>query len=240
MQNLPTIKSSSRRSYGSVVEAPLVSGGLPHVLTPGSLKRSLLRVRLGSAFASRSFRPIEMSSQRRMRGAVHAMAQNEAHSNCHRRRQEQAPVGFQHGPAPTAHSGLWSKKGVQGECLLRLKKCGRYFAGPIAPLIDGCMRSLSAPRRSAILQWDPVGHRTSTRLSMRSWPTSCSSSSTSGRRSTSRRPALTPRWTPERVRLPRQRCLAADRVTVACAHVRPVVATALGRSHAVGATEGGQ
>ena len=25
---------------------------------------------------------------------------------CRRRRQEQAPVGFQHGPAPTAHSGL--------------------------------------------------------------------------------------------------------------------------------------
>jgi hypothetical protein len=127
-----------RRSYGSVVEAPLVSGGLPHVLTPGSLKRSLLRVRLGSAFASRSFRPIEMSSQRRMRGAVHAVAQNEAHSNCHRRRQEQAPVGFQHGPAPTAHSGLWPKKGVRGEGLVRLEVDERNFAGPIAPLLPGC------------------------------------------------------------------------------------------------------
>ena len=142
--------SRIRRSYGSVVEAPLVSGGLPHVLTPGSLKRSLLRVRLGSAFASRSFRPIEMSSQRRMRGAVHAVAQNEAHSNCHRRRQEQAPVGFQHGPAPTAHSGLWPKKGVRGEGLVRLEVDERTGAGPIAPLIDCQASSPSVPRRSAL------------------------------------------------------------------------------------------
>ena len=142
--------SMGRRSYGSVVEAPLVSGGLPHVLTPGSLKRSLLRVRLGSASASRSFRPIEMTSQRRMRGAVHAVAQNEAHSNCHRRRQEQAPVGFQHGPAPTAHSGLWPKKGVRGEGLVRLEVDERTGAGPIAPLIDCQASSPSVPRRSAL------------------------------------------------------------------------------------------
>ena len=75
-------------------------------------------------------------------------------------------------------------------------------------------------------------------------PTSGSRSSTSGRRSTSRRSAPTPRWTPERARLPRQRCLAADRVTVACQSHVPMcgrrVPTALGRSHAVGATEGGQ
>ena len=88
--------------------SPLVSCGLPHepCIDPG-VAQALSRSRqTGSAFASRSFRPIEMSSQRRMRGAVHAVAQNEAHSNCHRRRQEQAPVGFQHGPAPTTHSGL--------------------------------------------------------------------------------------------------------------------------------------
>jgi hypothetical protein len=54
-----------------------------------------------------------------------------------------------------------------------------------------------------------------------SWPTSGSRSSTSGRRSTSRRSALTPRWTPERARLPRPACLAPARVTVACACVRP-------------------
>ena len=30
------------------------------------------------------------------------MARNEAHSNCHRRRQEAAPVGCQHSPAPMA------------------------------------------------------------------------------------------------------------------------------------------
>jgi len=52
-------------------------------------------------------------------------------------------------------------------------------------------------------------------------PTSGSRSSTSGRRSTSRRSALTPRWTPERARLPRPACLAPARVTVACACVRP-------------------
>jgi hypothetical protein len=116
----------------------------------------------------------------------------------------------------------------------------RNFAGPIAPLIDCQASSSSAPRRSAIPQWDPVGHRISTRLFIRSWPTSCSSSSTSGRRSTSRRSARSPRWTPERARLPRTPCLAADRVTVACAYVRSTVATALGRSHAVGAAESGQ
>ena len=53
-------------------------------------------------------------------------------------------------------------------------------------------------------------------------PTSGSRSSTSGRRSTSRRSAPTPRWTPERARLPRPACLAPARVTVACACVRPV------------------
>ena len=71
-------------------------------------------------------------------------------------------------------------------------------------------------------------------------PTSGSRSSTSGRRSTSRRSARSPRWTPERARLPRPACLAPARVTVACACVRPAAPTALGRSHAVGATEGGQ
>ena len=51
-------------------------------------------------------------------------------------------------------------------------------------------------------------------------PTSCSSRSTSGRRSTSRRPARSPRSSPERARLPPPPCLAAARVTVTCAYVR--------------------
>ena len=51
-------------------------------------------------------------------------------------------------------------------------------------------------------------------------PTSCSRSSTIGRRSTSRRPAQAPRSTPERARLPRPPCLPPARVTVACAYVR--------------------
>ena len=55
---------------------------------------------------------------------------------------------------------------------------------------------------------------------LRSLPTSCSRSSTSGRRSTSKRSALTPRSTPERARLPRPPCLAPAHVTVACAYVR--------------------
>jgi len=53
-----------------------------------------------------------------------------------------------------------------------------------------------------------------------SQPTSCSRSSTRGRRRTSRRPARSPPWTPERARLPRPACLAPARVTVACAYVR--------------------
>ena len=51
-------------------------------------------------------------------------------------------------------------------------------------------------------------------------PTSCSRSSTSGRRSTSRRPARSPQWTPERARrLPRPPCMAPARVTVAPQHL---------------------
>ena len=58
------------------------------------------------------------------------------------------------------------------------------------------------------------------RLSMRSRPTSCSSRSTSGRRSTSRRPALTPPSTPERARLPQPPCLPPARVTVVLSYMR--------------------
>ena len=50
-------------------------------------------------------------------------------------------------------------------------------------------------------------------------PTSCSRSSTSGRRSTSRRSARSPQWTPERARLPRPPCMAPARVTVAPQHL---------------------
>ena len=50
--------------------------------------------------------------------------------------------------------------------------------------------------------------------------TSCSSRSTSGRRSTSRRPARSTLSAPERARLPPPPCLAPARVTVTCAYVR--------------------
>ena len=58
-----------------------------------------------------------------------------------------------------------------------------------------------------------------TRLSLRSRLTSCSSSSTSGRRSTSRRPALTHPSTPERARLPQPPCLPPARVTVVLSYM---------------------
>ena len=83
------------------------------------------------------------------------------------------------------------------------------------------------PRQSAWICWhcdDPHLMPNASR------PTSGSRSSTSGRRSTSRRSALTPRSIPERARLPPPPCLAPARVTVACACVRPLVPTALGRS----------
>lgn len=124
---------------------------------------------------------------------------------------------------------------------------GRNVAEPIAPLI--CCQSVawSIPRRSAGLNLTELGQRRLTRLSMRLWPTSCSSRSTSGRQSTSRRSALTPRWTPERARLPRPPCLAAARVTVACAYVLSTVATPLsvvpmllGRLRAVNESGGGR
>ena len=72
-----------------------------------------------------------------------------------------------------------------------------------------------------------------------SLPTSCSRWSTRGRRSTSRRPPQPTRSTCERARLPRARCLAPARVTVVCAYVQLNASTALSRSHAVGAAEGG-
>ena len=58
------------------------------------------------------------------------------------------------------------------------------------------------------LKVDPVNR-------LRSQPTSCSRSSTSGRRSTSRRPPQAPLSTPERARLLRPRCLARARVMAA-------------------------
>ena len=65
-----------------------------------------------------------------------------------------------------------------------------------------------------------MGRRILTRQLNGSRPTSCSSRSTSGRRSTSRRPPQTPLSTPERARLPPPPCLAPARVTVTCAYVR--------------------
>jgi hypothetical protein len=78
------------------------------------------------------------------------VAQNVAHSDCNSHRQEAAPAGFQHGPAPTAHTCHWPKKGAQGEGLVRLEVDERIGAGPIAPLIDCQASSPSVPRRSAI------------------------------------------------------------------------------------------
>ena len=96
----------------------------------------------------------------------------------------------------------------------------RNVAEPMAPLFYCSSAASSVPHRSAIPNCSEGVQQISTRLSIRSRPTSCSSSSTSGRRSTSRRSAPTLRWTPERARLPRPPCMAADRVTVACAYVR--------------------
>ena len=79
---------------------------------------------------------------------------------------------------------------------------------------------MHAPFCTAAVLWDPVGRRILTRQLNGSRPTSCSSRSTSGRRSTSRRPARSPRSSPERARLPPPPCLAAARVTVTCAYVR--------------------
>ena len=103
---------------------------------------------------------------------------------------------------------------------MRLGLDERNVAEPIAPLICCSSVAWSIPRRSAGLKLTEVGQRRSTRLSMRLWATCCSSRSTSGRRSTSRRPARSPRSSPERARLPPPPCLAAARVTVTCAYVR--------------------
>ena len=115
---------------------------------------------------------------------------------------------------------------------LRRSEPGRRRAAIDADLL----RLIFGGRPSSWIFWPCDDHQLMPNASR---PTSGSRSSTSGRRSTSRRSARSPQWTPERARLPRQRCLAADRVTVACACVRPVAPTALGRSHPVGAAESG-
>jgi hypothetical protein len=231
---------TTRRFYGSLVEAPLVSCGLPHVLPPGSLRAALLRVRLGSTSAARCLPSPFTSPSSRGEALGRLCGRNAAHSDWTRRHQEAAPVGFFPISPRRACTCCWLKKRSKREWLVRLGLDERNVAEPMAAWLCCSSAASSVPHNPAIPNCSEWVHRTSTRLSMRSWPTSCSSSSTSGRRSTSRRPALTPRWTPERARLPRTPCLAADRVTVACAYVRSTVATALGRSHAVGAAESGQ
>ena len=227
-----------------MLKPPLVSCGLPHVLTPGSLKRSLLRVRLGSALPRVPFGPLRCPASAecedpftpwhktwRIPTATRTVRrQRRLASNMAQRQRRTPATGRKKEPKGKAWCGWrWTSGSARVEPLPR---------STAWPHPRSC-RTL--PRFCTGLHWaTECRPRLSTIGSMHSRPTSCSSSSTSGRRSTSRRPALTPRWTPERARLPRRPCLAADRVTVACAYVRSTVATALGRSHAVGATEGGQ
>ena len=217
-----------------------MSGGLPHVLPPGSLRAALLRFRLGSTAAARCLPSPFTSPSSRGEALGRLCGRNAAHSHWTRLHQAAAPVGFFPISPRRACTCRWLKKWCEREGLGRLELDERNVAEPMAPLFCCSSAASSVPHRSAIPNCSEGVQQISTRLSIRSRPTSCSSSSTSGRRSTSRRSAPTPRWTPERARLPRPPCMAADRVTVACAYVRPAAATALGHSHAVGAAESGQ
>jgi hypothetical protein len=90
------------------------------------------------------------------------VAQNVAHSDCNSHRQEAAPAGFQHGPAPTAHTCHWPKKGAQGEGLVRLEVDERKCAGRTSPALYCVAAPSFMPHPTAVLHWAALGHRMST------------------------------------------------------------------------------
>ena len=102
-----------------------------------------------------------------------------------------------------------------------LSRCERPGAQPTVLLTSFILLGCTSHLRPATIFLCLLALQKTTHQRLRSRPTSCSSRSTSGRRSTARRPPQTPLSAPERARLPPAPCLSPARVTVACAYVRP-------------------
>ena len=117
-----------RRSYGTLKKPTSMSRGPIHVLNFFRPREPPLRVSLHSASAWAPFRPIEMSRQRRVRGAVDALAWNAAHSHGIWRHREVALLGFELGPVPMALTGRLQEIRLPGGRQVWPGKCVRNFA----------------------------------------------------------------------------------------------------------------
>ena len=225
--------TSDSRGNGSLVKRHSYVGGLrPKICPPSAVARGgthtqpptpihLCRPPTSRLWASTAAEPRRILTARRLEMWLRLFTWLHLHFSC-----RCAANLLKNGvPWRPAHASASRSGAVRS-----LQRCRSRSPPPLHHLIFG-------PQQSAWICWPCDDDYLRAHASR---PTSCSRSSTSGRRSTSRRSALTPRWTPERARLPPPPCQAPARVTVACAYVRSTVATALGRSHAVGAVESGQ
>ena len=134
-----------------------MSPGPIHVLNFFRPREPPLRVSLHSASAWAPFRPIEMSRQRRVRGAVDALAWNAAHSHRIWRHQEVALLGFEQGPVPMALTGRLQEIRLPGGRQVWPGKCVRNVAERTLPAVCTYSTSSFVPHRMEFLKYSEGG-----------------------------------------------------------------------------------
>jgi hypothetical protein len=149
-----------------------MSRGPIHVLNFFRPREPPLRVSLHSASAWAPFRPIEMSRQRRVRGAVDALAWNAAHSHRIWRHQEVALLGFEQGPVPMAHTGRLQEIRLPGGRQVWPGKCVRNVAERTLPAVCSYSTSSLVSHRMEFLKYSQGGLPNWSQLSGRCTATS--------------------------------------------------------------------